>query len=226
MLNIVSYNIHSGKDFLWRKRIDEMIDTLRDINADIICLQEIHQNSKYGHQVELFARSLSMHPIFSPSITIADGGYGNAIFTNLPVQSTTIHQLPSKQEARSLLDCKITSGENEVNVWVTHLSLDKKSRQNELTYLSDQLVSRREESFLIVGDFNTSSPLLPSYLVDCAKVKGQEKKSTLLLPPFRLDFIFATPDWQVIDYQVLDVHWSDHLPIMATLKQHDSSLLE
>lgn len=226
MLSIVSYNIHSGKDFLWRKRLDEMIDTLRELDADIICIQEIHQNCKFGNQVDCIARSLSMHSFFSPSIAIADGGYGNALFTNLPISSTSIHNLPSKQEARRLLDCKIKLEDKEVNVCVTHLSLDKISRRNQQLYLSEQLHTRRVESFLIAGDFNTTTPNLPSYLIDCAKAKGQEKKPTLLLPPFRLDYIFATPDWQVIDYQVVDVRWSDHFPIKATLRQHSSLLLE
>lgn len=226
MLSIVSYNIHSGKDFLWRKRIDEMIATLLDLNVDIICIQEIHQNSRFGHQVDYFAKLLSMNSLFSPSIKIAEGGYGNAIFTNLPILPTSFHRLPSKKEGRSLLDCKIKLGDQEITVWVTHLSLDKFSRRNELLYMSEQLHTRQDESILVAGDFNTTSPILPAHLIDCAKAKGQEKKSTLLFPPFRLDYIFTTPDWHVLDYQVLDVRWSDHLPIKATLKQHCSLLPE
>ncbi len=219
MLRIVSYNIHSGKDFLWRTRLNEMAATLLELHADIICLQEIHQNNRYGDQVGFFAQAFSMQSAFSPSIPLDGGGYGNALFTCLPIRNVETKKLPAKREARSLLQVSLTNNVKEINLWVTHLSLDKKSRYRQMESISQEIERRKNDSLILLGDFNTTNPVLPPSLIDSAKAANQTSSPTVFIPRLRLDYVFATADWHVIDYRVVDVRWSDHYPILVTLEQ-------
>lgn len=226
MLRIISYNIHSGKDIFWRKRLREMAATLVDLEADVICLQEVHQNNQIGYQVDYLQEVLEMRSAFSPSIPFTGGGYGNALFTRLTLEEVKTKKLPAQIEARSLLQVKLTKEEARFNIWCTHLSLDRKSRELQMRYLAHEVLAMQMEPLLLVGDFNTTTPALPSTLQDAAKMMGKAFTPTVLLPPLRFDYILASAHWHIHDYRVIDVRWSDHRPIEARLTLPGSSVPE
>ncbi|MGD8189054.1 endonuclease/exonuclease/phosphatase family protein [Brevibacillus ginsengisoli] len=225
MLRIISYNIHSGKDFFWRKRLKAMATTLVELKADVICLQEVHQNKRFGFQADFFQEELAMKSVFSPSIPFEGGGYGNALFTNLTLEEVVMKKLPAQIEGRSLLQVKLTKEASRFHIWATHLSLDKRSRELQMRYLSNE-VSMQSEPLLLLGDFNTTKLALPNNLSDAAKIVGKALTPTVLVPPLRFDYILASAHWKVQDYHVIDVRWSDHRPIQATLTLSDGSVLE
>lgn len=218
MLRIVSYNIHGGKDLFWRNRLEEMAETLSSLEADVIGLQEVHQNNRYGYQASYLADRLQFDYVYGPALQIADGAYGNAILSKLPLVYSSAQLLPAKREPRNLLQTTVKWEGSNLDIWVTHCSLDDKSRQVQLQALTKAVSSQQEKPFVLLGDFNSSSIQFPSFMQDCARVKNLHRLSTLVPLAKRVDFIFASPHWRIAQYQRVEVKWSDHYPILVTLQ--------
>ncbi|MFY0546070.1 endonuclease/exonuclease/phosphatase family protein [Brevibacillus sp. H7] len=218
MLRIVSYNIHSGRDLFWRNRLQQMARTLGELQADVIGLQEVHQNSKYGYQADYLAGALQYHSIFAPSIRIADGTYGNALLTRLPILRSRTLSLPAKKEKRCLLQSTLLWKGTEFDTWVTHLSLNQVSRLEQIDMLMTLAKKQQNHPLILVGDFNTTSASFQPILTDCARITCNHLLPTL--PSFRrrIDYLFASRHWRVGTYQLIDVRWSDHVPLAATLE--------
>jgi endonuclease/exonuclease/phosphatase family metal-dependent hydrolase len=217
MIRVVSYNIHSGRDLFWRKRLEQMASALNDLNADVICLQEVHQNSKYGYQASYLAEQLHYHVQFAPSIQLADGFYGNAVLTRLACSCSHTLFLPAKKEKRTLLQTSLDWQGREILVWNTHCSLQAASRTSQLQLLETLARQVQNTPLLLFGDFNAPNVTFAPMLFDCALELG--KASLPTLPAFRrrLDYIFASPHWQVRKYSLSTVSWSDHVPVIAEL---------
>lgn len=214
MLRAVSYNIHSGRDLWWRKRLVQMADTLSYLQPDIVGLQEVHQNSKYGYQASFLAEQLQYHLAFAPSIPHGDGHYGNALLSKYPLENIQTVALPEKREQRTLLQAAFQWSGKTITAWVTHCSLNQTSRTAQLQFLSE-LLSRHQGPVLLMGDFNAANVSFAPVLQDCALVCGQEKKHTLPAFRRRLDYVFASSHWDIQQYAVSNVTWSDHVPIIV-----------
>jgi endonuclease/exonuclease/phosphatase family metal-dependent hydrolase len=217
MIRVVSYNIHSGRDLFWRKRLEQMAVTLHDLNADVICLQEVHQNSKYGYQASYIAGQLQYHLEFAPSIQLADGFYGNAVLTRLACTGSQIHFLPANKEKRTLLQTTLVWQGQKILVWNTHCSLQAASRASQMQMLVRLAQEVQDTPLLLLGDFNASTITFTPSLYDCALQRGKDKMPTLPAFRRRLDYIFASPHWQVHQYSLSTVSWSDHVPVIAEL---------
>jgi endonuclease/exonuclease/phosphatase family metal-dependent hydrolase len=217
MLRVVSYNIHGGKDLFWRNRLDEMAETLSSLEADVIGLQEVHQNERFGYQAEYLAERLQTDYAYAPSVRIGNGAYGNTLLTRLPLIHTGSQLLQAKKEPRSLLRAAVKWEGKRANVWVTHCSLDRKSRTTQLQFLADAIAPHCHEPLILLGDFNSSAVSFTPYLRDCAREMNRHQLPTLVPFAKRVDFIFASAAWDVAEYKVVDVRWSDHYPVLVTL---------
>ncbi|WP_342768957.1 endonuclease/exonuclease/phosphatase family protein [Brevibacillus panacihumi] len=217
MIRVISYNIHSGRDLFWRNRLVQMARTLLALDADIICLQEVHENSKYGYQAQYLSEQLSYALAFSPSIALAGGFYGNALLTRLPIKESGSIFLPAKREQRTLLSATLLWQEHEIRVWNTHCSLQAGSRAMQVQQLRSMAADHPETPLLLFGDFNTTNVSFAPFLIDCAREMGKEGVPTLPAFRRRLDYIFASPHWQVLRYTLSPVAWSDHLPVIVEL---------
>ncbi|NGQ94090.1 metal-dependent hydrolase [Brevibacillus sp. SYP-B805] len=217
MLRVVSYNIHGGKDLFWRNRLDEMAETLSALDADIIGLQEVHQNERFGYQADYLAERLQAHYAYAPSVKIGRGAYGNMLLTRLPLIHSSSQLLQSKKEPRSLLRAAVKWEEKRVNVWVTHCSLDRKSRFSQWRFLADAISPRCHEPLILLGDFNSPAVSFAPHLRDCARETNRHQLSTLVPFAKRVDFVFASAAWEVAEYKVVHVRWSDHYPVLVTL---------
>ncbi|CAJ1003208.1 MULTISPECIES: endonuclease/exonuclease/phosphatase family protein [Bacillales] len=217
MIRVVSYNIHSGRDLFWRKRLNEMAATLREMQADVIGLQEVHQNGKYGFQAAYLADALEYEFAFAPSITIADGHYGNALLTRLPVEHVGRLDLPAKKEKRCALQATLSCAGIHISCWVTHCSLNQASRLAQIKLLTDK-AAKMNTPLLLMGDFNAVNVSFAPMLTDCALATGQDRLATLPTFRRRIDYLFASSHWRIIHYDVAPVKWSDHLPIIADLE--------
>lgn len=222
MLRAVSYNIHSGRNLFWRKRLDQMVQALKELDADVIGLQEVHQNPRYGYQADYIAQQLNYEVVFAPSIALAGGFYGNAILSRHPLKDTSVIQLPARREKRTLLTASISWSGREISIWNTHCSLNQASRSLQLQMLKELTAERSEFPRLIMGDFNSSAITLSPYYEDCAVVHGKENLPTIPAFRRRLDYIFASVHWNVCSYDLYPYTWSDHLPVIVNLRLQDT----
>ncbi|EST56367.1 metal-dependent hydrolase [Brevibacillus panacihumi W25] len=218
MIRVISYNIHSGRDLFWRNRLVQMARTLLALDADVICLQEVHENSKYGYQAQYLSEQLSYTLVFSPSIALADGFYGNALLTRLPCKESGSILLPAKREKRTLLSATLLLQGREIRVWNTHCSLQAGSRAMQVQRLRSLAAEDLETPLLLFGDFNASNVSFAPDLLDCALEMGKEGMPTLPAFRRRLDYIFASSHWWIKRYSLSPVAWSDHVPVIAELE--------
>lgn len=218
MLQAVSYNIHSGRDLFLRKRLDQMINVLHEIEPDVIGLQEVHQNPKFGYQAAYIANRLNYEYVFAPSIELAGGHYGNAFLTKLPLAEVQVIPLPSKREGRSLLKATVIWSGREVSIWNTHCSLNKASRHLQIQQLLSWANQQPDIPRLIMGDFNSANASFSPSYADCAMIHGKANLPTIPAFRRRLDYIFASRHWKICSYALYPIAWSDHLPVIVDLE--------
>ena len=75
---MATYNIHRGRGLDGRTSLGRIGDVLRQIDADVIGVQEIYQA-----QAEHLAQDLGMQLVTGITDHRPDGAYGNAILTRL-----------------------------------------------------------------------------------------------------------------------------------------------
>lgn len=108
-IKVVSYNIQYGKGQDGQVNLQRAIDTLKEINADIISLQEVERyslRSGFEDQIQSIAKELGMNGVFFPSVAYPGMYYGNAILSrkNRSVVLVDI-QLPEEQTIYVLTIC-------------------------------------------------------------------------------------------------------------------------
>lgn len=226
-IKVMSYNIHHGKNKLGMYTLDQMIDTIKENEIDIVGLQEVDRNvyrSKFKDQVKLMASELKMYYAFGPNISVMGMEYGNAILSKYPIRSTENVHLPGFKEKRGLLISKIDVKGSDVNFLVTHLGLTKQERVNQLKVIS-RYIEHIGENSILVGDFNSDynsdeMNSIKAVMNDSSKEQEGQFKSTYegLVIKSKIDYIFVSPNIKVLNYDVLDTNASDHFPVIADLE--------
>lgn len=196
-LKIVTYNIGyaSGEknnqgDVLSRSEIDSNLatiaHTLSDLDADIICLQEVDfyaQRSFNEDQLQVLAKRLKMPyaayvvtwnkkyiawPYWPPQHHFGRVVSGQAVLSRYPIVSQDLLYF-AKPASNAIwynwfylnriaqrLSVKIAN--STVEVWNLHLeAFDKTARDNQLTALGKILNREQDGLRIVAGDYNTAS---------------------------------------------------------------------
>lgn len=240
-LRVMTYNVHSCTGLDGKTSPDRIVRVIARQNPDVVALQEIdvgRNRSGNIDQAQSIAHKLGMVFHFHPSVSIAEGKYGNAILSRYPlkiIRSDALPRLKARHlfEPRAALWVEINLNGIKVNVITSHLSLWPKERflQAEALLGPDWIGgSICQGPVILCGDFNAS----PSSKV-CKRIGGKlrdaqltaqfhKPKSTWLAShPFsRIDHFFISPEIEVENILVpsteLDRIASDHLPIIADFK--------
>jgi endonuclease/exonuclease/phosphatase family metal-dependent hydrolase len=214
---VYSYNIHSGKNVVFKPTLSRMINYFLENKADLIGLQEVQNNSKFGRQFLQFKKSLQLNGLFGSNLAIADGGYGNAWLSRFPLELQENYRLPGLSEPRGVLYSTIHISGQKLHCYNTHLGLSKKERNAQMDILR-KLVERSKDPAILLGDFNTTHSPFFSTLGDLAIQTGNTKQSTVFPLRRRIDYIFASHHMKLLEYEVIKLPFSDHFPIRAVLK--------
>lgn len=105
-IKVVSYNIQYGRGQDGEVNLQRTIDTLKEINADIISLQEVERyslSSGFEDQIQSIAKELGMNGVFFPSVAYPGMYYGNAILSRFPIKESFYHPLLNQHENRSVV---------------------------------------------------------------------------------------------------------------------------
>jgi endonuclease/exonuclease/phosphatase family metal-dependent hydrolase len=162
-ITIVTYNVHQWVDSNGEDSLYEIISTLKNINADIIGLQEVMYPSKISNQklqkykgkpaIEVVAEELGMKYMkFMKEIVHLGEDYGNALLSKYPMECTC--QMLGGIAGLIIGDIKI---ENIcIRVGVTHLDpANEKLRVQQALKASNLLFSENQSiPHIFLGDFN------------------------------------------------------------------------
>jgi endonuclease/exonuclease/phosphatase family metal-dependent hydrolase len=244
-LKIATYNIHKGLSYFnHRVVLHELRERLRELDADIVFLQEVqgehtHHGERYanypeGSQHDFIAEDVWLHSVYGKNSVYEAGHHGNAILSRFPIlQSFNTDVSAHRFESRGLLHCEIDlPGQGHVHCLCAHLGLFARGRRAQVDALIEYAGSEipPDAPLIIAGDFNDWRNQLSKTLAselnthDVFHLHGGKLARSFpsRLPMLRLDRIY------VRGFTVLhsNVHaggnWlrlSDHAALSAQLKK-------
>ena len=167
---------------------------------------------------------------------------GNGIFSRFPIETTNFFPVREEpetnigdpNEGRVYVESVVNVNGTRLTIGNVHLSyvnrfaesLEKKKEADKLV----EIIKDKKNNFILSGDLNSipdsyTISQVSKYLVNCGPSFDQNTWTT---KPFtqatfseeelnwRLDYVFSTKDVQVQEANIMDVEYSDHLPILAT----------
>lgn len=203
-MRLVCYNIHKGMDEFRRVTLLQLIKYLKSLDADVICLQEV-----LYYQFNMMKLILKMDGVFAIHVHNKKMKFGICILSKEKIIKSNHILLTSKKEQRGMLSI---DRENEVII-NTHLGLDSEERKTQISEILN-FAKNKDKNIIICGDFNEENINLSSYK-DVAKYLFEDRKATF--NKWRIDYIFCSKVTKVKSYQVDQVFYSDHFPIMIEM---------
>ncbi len=135
-LKTMSYNIHFGVGRDKQYRLDRILDIIKFEKPDIVTLQELDNNlerTNYQNQARIIARELDMpHYVFCPSRQIADGEYGIATFSRLPIVNQKQFDLTFRKRFKGRVSLRTdvnTRHFGQIHIFNVHLGLRTRERR-------------------------------------------------------------------------------------------------
>jgi endonuclease/exonuclease/phosphatase family metal-dependent hydrolase len=234
-IKIVTYNIHKCKGIDGRVSPDRIVSVLKEIDADVIALQEVvsKRSGGDGHQARFIADALKMDCVSGPNIVNETQEYGNIMLTRLPISSHRNHNISvSYREPRGCLQVDVKFGDTLLHVFNTHFGTAYLERARQARALFDEDILEGDQISgprILVGDLNDWFPghairRLRNELRDISHgLKGWRKRThPCLLPLFKLDKIFIENSMSLarchVHRSLLARVASDHLPLVAEVE--------
>jgi len=208
-----------------RKNLARITTFLRDLQPDLVGLIEVdHGSYRTGgaNQSLLLAESLGHY--HSHSIKYGHGSLwrhvpllktqGNAFLARNRIRNETFHYFQQGMK-RLVIELDL----EHLVVFLVHLSLGGRARHQQLNALYD-LVRQTSRPCLVAGDFNM---LWGEREIDLfLAATGLQNANTSGIPTFpsynpqrHLDFVLHSREIKVQDFQVPQIPYSDHLPLVV-----------
>lgn len=225
VLTVMTYNIRHGKGMDGKLDLDRIAATIATAAPDLVGLQEVDHllpRSRFQRQAARLGRSLGMYYVLGANLSLYLGRYGNAILSRHPIYSHQNHRLPGGSEWRGLLAAYLRVDGMDMCFFNTHLGLNSAARQQQVEAIIKVLESY-PGPVILAGDFNARpkspelAPLVSNYTDTAAAAGNPQPTFPSDQPRHRIDCIFTSPHWQVINSTTLNSLASDHLPLCTRL---------
>ena len=227
-LTVASYNIHKGVGLDRRRDPERILGVLREINADVIALQEADR--RFGERASVLPRqaiedytSWKVVPISHMPLSI--GSHGNALLVRRDIEVVDAAPVPLPTlEPRGAVRADLLVDGQKVRVVGMHLDLSGLRRRHQVEAICNHVADCNGTApTVLMGDLNEWSP-------HAGALRAFDSSYRVLMPgrsfPARrplaqLDRIVVTHDWTVeslgVHHSALSAVGSDHLPVWAKL---------
>jgi len=226
-ISVATYNIHRCKGRDGRRDPDRIVDVIREIDADIIGLQELdfrHYPKGKSCRIDDILAGTGLNVVYGYTLPESAGRYGNALLTSHRVLDVRrINLSVPGREPRGAMDVDLEIHGKVVQVIVTHLGLRAFERKHQINRLLEALPKEQNRFVIVLGDFNEWTPRnhrvrsLCTHLGKCPTLRTFPS----LYPVLALDRIWVRPVESITDICVHDSPIariaSDHLPLKATI---------
>lgn len=225
-IKVLTYNIHHGKDLFGKTSLPSLVDFFSEVKPQVICLNEVDvHNPRSGlvDQPNWLARRLGMGTVFGPTLKFCCLGYGNAVLSTFPLRILGNHRLYSSREPRCTLETEILTPVGPITVICSHLGLTILERERQVQEILQRIRMYSGHPVILAGDANAPAhelkPLF-SELQDTFSGQGAKLGGTFPVPEprKRIDYILCSRQFTVLEQICPKVYYSDHLPVVATLK--------
>ena len=246
-LTVMTWNLHSGADWRWRKRLREVARTIADVGPDVVAFQEADQywgpRSDWADQPGWLAEELGMELLFAPHQKhLPRGGrpeerrFGLGLLTRLPVVETHVHHLTTVSSRHvwpvqhpMLPEFVLDVAGTPVSAFSLHLDVfSAGQRVREARELVSVLAEHRRP-VVLMGDLNAdmlSRPLAvlrgEGGFIDVGHTVGPGVRTFPAGFPFRrLDHVLVR-GMAPLRIGAGTSRASDHLPVVAELEVPDA----
>lgn len=231
---------------VWYKEdVQRIAEALSKLDADIFCLQELTHGYIKEHQTsswEYIADRLKLEFCCQEIPIIRKDTHwlqANVILSRYPIKkhrSEWLHKPADDKDPtdqyRGYLEASIELNGNRITVGTTHMSFGVKPEKDKELERLLEIVESHKQKFILTGDLNA--------VPDSSRVRELSKKlqhagpdfkeNTWTNKPFdlpefqadtldwRYDYIFTSPDFEVVKSNIIKTDVSDHLPVIASLE--------
>lgn len=157
-IRVATYNVHGfvGRD--GRRDVARVGAVIRELAADVIALQEVDSRGAAavaGHPLDALSAACALTAIAGPTIVRADGQYGNALLTRLPIVDVHRHDLSIPgREPRGALAVRLRVDDADLLAVATHLGLLRSERLRQARRLTRAVDTREDPPTLLLADSN------------------------------------------------------------------------
>ncbi len=219
-----------------KKELDsQMVDFLKTLSPDILALVEVDSGSLRSRHQDQSARFMNKLNLKNLAYSVKYPLVGFfRIFRKMPIFKFQGNALLSKYSFGEIKYHYLSKGTKRVVIQATanlpdpitflivHLALRKKTRLKQLKEVAE-LVNNVKNPVFLAGDFNTFSTeeldflMKETELVDAYHFNNKKIKFTepSWKPKYRLDNILVSPQIRITNYEIIDVRFSDHLPVLV-----------
>ncbi len=230
-IRLMNWNVMYGRDHMGGHVDPESIAAaIEAVDPDVLVLQEVSRGWPIGggmDMLEWLSRRLEMPYEWAPA---ADGQFGNAVMTRLPVSEVVAERFPFVQgpmeRSYQAVTVELDSG-HQLRVFNTHFQHRRENTPTRLVHSQVMLEAWNGRPHTIMaGDFN----FWPSWEeAEVWAAAGFSSAQDEVGDPFeftvpshdpdnRVDYIFGTPDLTFSEFAILsDVVNSDHFPLVVTV---------
>lgn len=227
-LTFASYNIHKGVGLDRRRDPDRILAVLREIDADIIALQEC--DLRFGERETVLPRqaieehtSWRIVPVAQRPLSM--GWHGNALLARrgIEVAETAAVRLPMLEPRGAVRGDLIVAGQR-LRVVGMHLDISGVRRRQQVRCVLSHVEDCVRCPSVLMGDLNdwTRQGRALREFGDGWRLLASGRSFPARRPVAQLDRIVVTPQWQVeasgVHHSALAAVASDHLPVWARLR--------
>jgi endonuclease/exonuclease/phosphatase family metal-dependent hydrolase len=223
-VTVATWNIHSSIGTDGRFAPERIGEVIREMNADIVGLQEVPLGGEDWPDVLHFLRETTgYHGVEGPTHCNPRRRFGNAVLSRYPIiASRSIDLSFGRCEPRGALDADIDCHGHPLRIIATHLGLRPGERRAQIKTLLE-VFGTNQMPMILMGDINEwltwGRPLrmLESHFEAVpAPVTFPSR-----YPVFALDRIWISPRHRLVHVNVhvtpLSRLASDHLPLIARI---------
>jgi endonuclease/exonuclease/phosphatase family metal-dependent hydrolase len=232
-LRVATYNVHRCRGMDRRVVPGRIAALLRDVDADVIALQEVVGAGPSGSgQAEEIGAALGMGWVMAPVRVLRRHLFGNVVMSRYPILHHSQYDLSWRTcEPRGCQRADLDLADGRVlHIYNVHLGTAVLERRYQAPRLASFVHDRRVEGpKVILGDFNewmrglatrTLSELFES--VDIRSHLQRRRTYPGFFPVLHLDHIYYEGEVEVRHVELIRSRRaliaSDHLPLVATLR--------
>ncbi len=232
-IRVVTYNIHGCVGLDRRHDPARIAAVLREIDADIVCLQEVDARGSWlrADQAVYLGEATGRRVILGAAACERGGRFANAVLTRFPsLAARAIDLAVPGYEPRGAIDVDLMIGRRVLRVMATHFGLHAAERQLQANRLVAALGEPTEpnrappHAVLLVGDLNEWRGRNGGgirALDRCLGPSATRRTFPSWMPVLPLDRIYALGPAILRDVHVyrspLARVASDHLPLIGNL---------
>ncbi|MET0252188.1 MAG: endonuclease/exonuclease/phosphatase family protein [Novosphingobium sp.] len=227
-LKVASYNMHKGVGLDRRRDPDRILTVLREIDADVIALQECDR--RFGERETVLPRqAIEDHtpwrivPVAQRPLSMGWHGNGLLVRRGIEVAESAVVRLPMLEPRGAVRADLLVSGQR-VRVVGMHLDISGVRRRQQVRSVLAHVADGDSCPAVLMGDLNDwtrQGRALREFgegweMLACGRSFPSRR------PVATLDRIVVHGGWRVeaagVHHSALAAKASDHLPVWATLK--------